>query len=734
VVLLYHILQLTGSDLKDAAAAGGAWVVGASALGGAFACEPQDQTDFFPGQGGIPGLLKTAALELPEVKVKCVDLDVQEASDTLADHLLAEIEAADDLVEVGYRQGRRLSLGLQETSLLARAANGLELDAASVILVTGGARGITAAVTGELARKYQLTLILARRAALPPEQEAPDTAGITDPAALKAALADRQRRRGRDAQVPEVEAAYRELVKEREIRANLAALRETGAQVAYFQVDVRDPVGFGNLLEQIYSRYGRLDGVIHGAGIIEDKLLQDKSSDSFDRVFGTKTESAFILSKKLQPETLKFLALFSSVAGRFGNRGQVDYTAANEVYNKLAVYLDRQWPGRVLTINWGPWQGTGMVAAAVQQQFAARGVPLIEPGAGARAFDLELHQGHKGEVEVLIGDGPWRQLASQPLPAAAIRPALPLLQHLTTYQQTNGQLEIVRRLDPAHDLYLRDHRLDDKPVLPAAMAIEFMAEAARQAYPEWQVAGLKEVRVYKGIVLDKPSFGIRILAGAPPAPSRAPEELELEVSIKAAAPPEALFYRGTVIMSLEAPVAEPYPLPREADFQDFGMSTAEAYRRLTFHGPRFQHIQSIRGISEKGMLTTVTASTPQSCLTGPPEGQWLIDPVLLDCGLQLALLWGRTYLDITPLPSSFKEIRVYQPVDEAGPLHCFYEVLREFGHATVYANIYFVDPAGHVRVLIKEFESTGSKALNRLAGSHLGAVKPTSRKGVGLDG
>ena len=106
-----------------------------------------------------------------------------------------------------------------------------------------------------------------------------------------------------------MEAAYRNLLKEREIRANLAALQEAGAQVAYFQVDVRDPVALGELLDQIYSRYGRLDGVVHGAGIIEDKLLQDKSRDSFDRVFQTKTDSAFILSKKLKPETLKFLVL-----------------------------------------------------------------------------------------------------------------------------------------------------------------------------------------------------------------------------------------------------------------------------------------------------------------------------------------------------------------------------------------------------------------------------------------
>src|SRR5882724_6907171 len=82
-----------------------------------------------------------------------------------------------------------------------------------------------------------------------------------------------------------VERAYARLMGEREIRGNLAALRQLGAQVFYFPVDVRNPEAFGSFLDEIYSSFGRLDGVIHGAGVIEDKLVQDKTPESFDRVF-----------------------------------------------------------------------------------------------------------------------------------------------------------------------------------------------------------------------------------------------------------------------------------------------------------------------------------------------------------------------------------------------------------------------------------------------------------------
>jgi hypothetical protein len=172
-------------------------------------------------------------------------------------------------------------------------------------------------------------------------------------------------------------------------------------------------------------------------------------------------------------------------------------------------------------------------------------------------------------------------------------------------------------------------------------------------------------------------------------------------------------------MSPAPPLPEAGHLPRAEDFQDFGMSAAEAYRRFTFHGRRFQGIRNIGGISDKGIIATVAPSAPSSCLAGDPSGQWLIDPVALDCGLQMALLWGRTYLDITPLPSSFREIWLYRPFHTVETLQCYYEVLREFGRQTVYANIYYFDQEGRLQGLIKEFESTGSKALNRLAGSHL---------------
>ena len=142
---------------------------------------------------------------------------------------------------------------------------------------------------------------------------------------------------GEECSLSKVEAEYGKLLREREMRKNLRAMEEAGSRVHYFQGDVRDEETFSRCIDGIYHEFGRLDAVIHGAGIIEDKLLEDKTVESFDRVFDTKAISAFILSKKLRPDSLKSLVLFSSIAGRFGSRGQCDYSAVNEVVNKLAL-------------------------------------------------------------------------------------------------------------------------------------------------------------------------------------------------------------------------------------------------------------------------------------------------------------------------------------------------------------------------------------------------------------
>jgi NAD(P)-dependent dehydrogenase (short-subunit alcohol dehydrogenase family) len=198
-----------------------------------------------------------------------------------------------------------------------------------------------------------------------------------------------------------VESAYQALRRAREIRENLRRIRDTGVEVRYAGADVRDPEALARVLGQWRTEFGPPVGLVHAAGVIQDKFLRDKTTPSFDRVLSTKLQGALNLAHQLDPKSLRFSALFSSVAGRFGNRGQADYAAANEALNKLAVWLDARWPGRVVSIMWGPWSGVGMVSD-LEKHLGSRGLTMIPPEDGRSRLLDELLRGRKGEVEVVI--------------------------------------------------------------------------------------------------------------------------------------------------------------------------------------------------------------------------------------------------------------------------------------------------------------------------------------------
>jgi malonyl CoA-acyl carrier protein transacylase len=405
VQILLSLVRGAAEDLKAAGASDRGWVIAATAMGGAFGMESGD-TDWVFGHGAIAGFIKTLAVEWPGVRSKVVDLETDQPSRS-ADRIVAEILCESDFVEVGFRGSRRITVRPVPDSLDPDHGSGLAMDPGSVLLVTGGARGITAAIATDVARRYQPRLVIVARTSELSGDEPSHLAGLASEHELKAALLAEARRTGQPISASAIEKGYTLVARQREVRSNLDAMRRAGARVDYRQVDVTDDRAFGTVIDDIYRTHGRIDGVIHGAGVIEDARLENKTPDSFARVFDTKVRSALTVVRHVRPESLRFLALFSSVAGRFGNPGQIDYSAANDNLNKLALHLDRRWPGRIVSLNWGPWAANGMASAAVRQRFIDRGITPIEVDAGCLAFDRELRCGRKGHVEVVLGDGRW---------------------------------------------------------------------------------------------------------------------------------------------------------------------------------------------------------------------------------------------------------------------------------------------------------------------------------------
>ena len=414
---LYALARAIETDLKQIGRAGGALLAVATARGGEFGLKPDAGAP--PTHYAVADFTKTLALEFPGVLLKVVDLDPSDPVPILREKLFHELTSQDETLQVGLPGDRRLTVMPRIAPVNPEPVRRIGHD--WVFLLTGGARGITAEIARLLAQRYRPTLILAGASPQPAESESLETSGIQEPAALKAALMVRLRATAATVKPAEVEAAYQRLLKRRQILQTLEDLRRHGARVEYHSVDVRDEAAFGGLIERIYQNHGRLDVVIHGAGIIEDKLIRDKSPESFDRVVHTKADSAFLLSRALRLESLQCLLFMSSITAAFGNRGQADYAAANGIMNGLAVQLSAEWPCRVAAMNWGPWDQSGMVTEEMRQQFLSRGVYLVPPAGGAEATLREIEAGDPQEPVIAFGDGPWAASALPAAPAWKVR-------------------------------------------------------------------------------------------------------------------------------------------------------------------------------------------------------------------------------------------------------------------------------------------------------------------------
>ncbi|MFI9760075.1 SDR family NAD(P)-dependent oxidoreductase [Streptomyces sp. NPDC051963] len=374
-----------------------------------------------PRSAGLHGLFRTIAREYPDTTARIVDLD-DTAPAAVADALLAELLAPEPsapvvlLTESG-RHGLELvpaPLGTLGTTGAGPAGDGvaeaaaLGIDRDSVVLLVGGARGITAKFAASLAAASRCRIELLGRTPAPDGPEDPATAAATDRAALRTALA------ARGGLTPaEINRETELLLAQREITATLDELAALGSPARYHSVDFREPDAALQAVKEIHAEHGRLDGVVYAAGVIEDKVIAEKTAESFERVYGTKTVGAETLLTALEelPGGPAFAVLFGSISAVLGNRGQSDYAAANDALESLGSAWAARTGRRALTVHWGPWAPTGghtgMVGPELGREYARRGIKLIDPEEGTAALLRELAWGDESARAVVYTSSGW---------------------------------------------------------------------------------------------------------------------------------------------------------------------------------------------------------------------------------------------------------------------------------------------------------------------------------------
>jgi hypothetical protein len=380
--------------------------------------------------------------------------------------------------------------------------------------------------------------------------------------------------------------------------------------------------------------------------VLADKAIAEKTEEQFDRVFDTKIRGFAALLDATQNDPLDFLCVFSSVAARAGNPGQCDYALSNETLNRVAAAERVRRGGKCLvrSFGWGPWEG-GMVTPGLRALFESRGVPLISLQAGAQALVDELRTGPTGHSELVIG-GSLDGASGLSAPA----------------------LERWRVVSTASMPFLDSHRVQGKVVLPAVVVMEWFKSTAQELFPQLALVSCEDLRVLKGVVLQGAEARVLIRCTG------------IEASDDTVLTFELLGENGARHYSARVRLTEAsrlQPAPEIHEITEDGPHEASraksAYTDALFHGPLFQAIRAMGKSSGEGVVGTLSGART----LGWAEGTYATDPVLLDGGLQLALLWGRERLGARTLPTRIGELRVFRPGFIDGPVRT---ILRAGAH------------------------------------------------------
>jgi NAD(P)-dependent dehydrogenase (short-subunit alcohol dehydrogenase family) len=575
----------------------------------------------------------------------------------------------------------------------------------SLFIVTGGARGITARCAIELARRHRCRLLLLGRTRHE-ETEPAWAASCGEDAALKQRATVALAERGRSPLPREIQREVTAVIASREIGATLAAIGAAGGRAEYASVDVTDPASLRAVIESL-GPDAPIAGVIHGAGILADKRIERKTSSDYDAVYSVKVTGLVNLLACLstvQLARLHYLALFTSAAGFYGNAGQADYAAANELLNRIGVALQRRLPAcRVLAFNWGPWRG-GMVDQSYERALAQRGISLIPPDVGAKTF-VDLLTGETNDRTAIQ----W--VVGSPITTGAPAPDSTLRRHRTR-----------RRLSLEGNPFLRHHVVGERAVLPFAFAAAWMANVCEQLNPGYRFFSIEDARVLKGIVFDEGLSKEYVLDVEDARKDAALGEVVLNAGIwsDGESGRQRRHYRGRLTLRREPPSP---PLLETFDLSEGRGATPAAplyTSGVLFHGPFFQGAERVLNADENGLtLRCRTRRVPAAAL-----GQFAVqtfDPVLTDVNFQALGIWARLRYDAACLPLCAARGEHFRA---APPGEVTYTTLRvrSSSERAVTSDVYVHDATGRLYARVLGAEVTLSRRLNPLFVQAAGAM------------
>jgi NAD(P)-dependent dehydrogenase (short-subunit alcohol dehydrogenase family)/acyl carrier protein len=678
----------------------GTFLVVATRMGGRHGYDENGASA--PMGGAVAGFAKAYKRERPNCLVKVVDMVATTGPAVVASALLEETERDPGAVEIGLQDDLRWAIGLREEAV-EDGRPGLSLGPDSVFVITGAAGSIVSAIVADLARASGGTFHLLD---LAPEPDAgdPDLEQFTaDRDGLKRELYGRMKESGERPTPAVVDRALAAIERRRAALDAVLAIQGAGGHVVYHSLDLRDPESVDKALAVVRENHERVDVLLHAAGLEVSRFLGDKSDSEFDLVFDVKSDGWFNVLKGLGGMPLGATVCFSSVAGRFGNGGQTDYSAANDLLCKFTSNFRSSRPDtRGIVIDWTAWSGIGMASrGSIPKMMDMAGIATLRPEVGVPWIRRELVAGGRtGEVVVAgeLGILTEEADADGGLDRASVR----LLTHgpMVGEIRTAGvfsPLTVETVLDPSAQGFLNDHRIDGLPVMPGVMSIEALAEVASLLAPTWRVTSIEDVAFLAPFKFyrDEPrQFSVEAwlmpegeglvahcrLIGARTLPNSPESQITTHVT-------------GCVRLAhnWQAGVTTAPPLAPNGASVD-----ADAIYKVYFHGPTYQVLSRSwrQGDRQIGLMADGLPPNHQ-----PPELPLLTAPRLLELCFQTAGVWEMATTGRLGLPQAVGRVTLLEPAGAGGSVYAIVEPRSEQYDAEV------LDDTGVVRLRMEGYRT-----------------------------
>jgi acyl transferase domain-containing protein len=663
-------LYTTMRVLFDQVAKPGTFLVSATRLGGQHGYD--DAGAVAPLGGAVVGFTKTYKRERQDALVKAVDFEAERKPSELAEILIEETLRDPGAIEIGYKDGQRWTVGLQEQPA-ADGQPGLRLDSDTVFLITGAAGSIVSAITADLAAAsggtfYLLDLVPE------PDPDNPDLKRfVSDREGLKRDLFARIQASGQRATPALVEKELAGLERAQAAKSAIDAVRAAGGAAHYFGVNLTDANRVADVIRQVRERSGRIDVLLHAAGIERSHFLPDKDPREFDLVFDVKSDGWFNLLHAIGDMPLGATVAFSSIAGRFGNGGQTDYSSANDLLCKItSSFRTTRLGTRGIVIDWTAWGGIGMATrGSIPKMMELAGIDMLPPEAGIPLIRRELTSGGTSG-EVVIGQrmgillNEWDDTGGLDTDAlAATTEKLrqgPMMGKITGMGIYSG-LTMETTLDPKLQPFLYDHRIGGTPVLPGVMGIEGFAEAALRVHPGWHVEAVEEVNFLSPFKFyrDEPR-AVTIQAVYYPQGDRLLADCQLigrRMLPNHAEPQETIHFTARVRLSKRTPTA--VTAKALVTSSDSIVEAAEIYR-VYFHGPAYQVLERAWW-DGKRMIGLMAGGLPSN--HQPSNRPTLMAPRLIELCFQTAGLWEMSVQNRFGLPQDVHQVSLLRAPDLA---------------------------------------------------------------------